>query len=484
VYKENYIHSLQTDLLDLLENHLTPAAIRYGYSDTPLESNIKWRPLILVIGNYSSGKSTLINDFIGAEIQATGQAPTDDSFTVLTFDDSVAVDTNIRVTEQRDGNFLLSNPEFPFEVLKKHGQQFASHFCMKKVNASFLENFAVIDTPGMLDSITQRDRGYDYLQVIGDIAHMADLVLVLFDPHKAGTIREAHISLRDTLPAHTFENRILYVLNRIDECSSLVDLLRVYGTLCWNLSQITGRKDIPPIRLTYSRRAAEQANTLQKGAAEYLRHLNNQREELKNELMQAPQYHLDNLATFLETHSTRLAHLLEALLAYKRNRRSAFIRFLITGFLAGLLVAGAALVLMIQNGLFTDPNMLYLSGGTCGAAFFALWTSFIRKYYLSRFHRRQIRAIDALTALDNQKRKETWHSVKSIVLSYLEKTGGAFPLWMLKQEYAAIKDIASHETREIREALNEINTAKTDKSFGPSAPYQHALYQQTGKEFQ
>ena len=43
------------------------------------------------------------------------------------------------------------------------------------------------------------------------------------------------------------------MLNWIDECSSLNDLLRVYGTLCWNLSQITGRKDIPMIRLTYSR---------------------------------------------------------------------------------------------------------------------------------------------------------------------------------------------------------------------------------------
>ena len=122
MYRENYINSLQSDLLDLMENHLTPAAIRYGYSDTPLENNIKWRPLILVIGNYSSGKSTLINDFIGARIQATGQAPTDDSFTVITYDDSVEVDTDIRVTEQRDGYYLLSNPEFPFESLKKHGQ--------------------------------------------------------------------------------------------------------------------------------------------------------------------------------------------------------------------------------------------------------------------------------------------------------------------------------------------------------------------------
>ena len=482
MYRENYINSLQTDLLDLMENHLTPAALRYGYSDTPLENNIKWRPLILVIGNYSSGKSTLINDFIGAPIQATGQAPTDDSFTVITFDDSVETDTNIRVTEQRDGNYLLSNPEFPFESLKKHGQQFASHFCMKKINASFLRHFAIIDTPGMLDSITKRDRGYDYLQVVGDLAHLADLVLVLFDPHKAGTIREAHISLRDTLPAHTFEHRIFFVLNRIDECASLADLLRVYGTLCWNLSQITGRKDIPPIRLTYSQHAAEQAHTLQKGASEYLDHLNNQREELKTVLMQAPKYHLDNLATFLETHSSRLTHLLEALLAYRRNRRGALVRFLITGFLLSLPVGGGIILLLSTNGLPLTPDLLYLSGGGGSAVFFILWAVFIRQYYLSRFHRRQMKNVDGLTPLENQKRKETWQFVKTMVLDYLKKTGGIFPVWMVKQEYAAIKDIAEHETREVREALNEINTIKSDMPFEPATPYLQSFDPQNRKE--
>ena len=85
---EKYITALRQDLLELVENRLTPVAMKYGYSDSPLETNIKWRPLVLIIGNYSSGKSTLINDFLETEIQATGQAPTDDSFTVLTCDEA------------------------------------------------------------------------------------------------------------------------------------------------------------------------------------------------------------------------------------------------------------------------------------------------------------------------------------------------------------------------------------------------------------
>jgi EH domain-containing protein 1 len=315
MHRDSYIESLRSELLDLVEEHLSPIALRYGYSEVPLESNIKWRPLVLVLGNYSSGKSTLINDFLGMKIQATGQAPTDDSFTVITYGEPDHDPETVQVVETRDGKFLLNDPEYPFETLKRYGQRFAAHFRLKKVNSPFLENLAIIDTPGMLDSITERDRGYDYQEVIGDLAQMADLVLVLFDPHKAGTVRETHTSLRDTLPAKTFEDRVLFVLNRIDECASLIDLLQVYGTLCWNLSQMTGRKDIPPIRLTYSAHAMATPPGELGQDLDYLRYLANQRTELKEAVLQAPRYRLDNLATFVETHGERLSHLLEALVS-------------------------------------------------------------------------------------------------------------------------------------------------------------------------
>src|SRR5690606_26773267 len=220
MFRENYIDSLRVELVEMVADRLTPVALRYGYSEVPLEANIKWRPQVLVLGNYSSGKSTLINELVGGNIQTTGQAPTDDSFTIITYDES-ETPGEVRVVEERDGKVLLNDPEYPFEILKKHGQRFASHFRLKKVNSPFLKHLALIDTPGMLDSVSERDRGYDYQELIGDLALIADLVRVLFDPHKAGTVREAHASLRDTLPKKTFEDRVLFVLNRIDECSSL-----------------------------------------------------------------------------------------------------------------------------------------------------------------------------------------------------------------------------------------------------------------------
>ncbi|MBW1778191.1 MAG: dynamin family protein, partial [Deltaproteobacteria bacterium] len=121
MYRENYINALRSELQEIVRDLLTPVALRYGYSETPLETSIKWRPLVLVMGNYSSGKSALINDFLGADIQTTGQAPTDDSFTVITLDEKEAVDGPVRATEERDGKYLLNDPEFPFESLKRHG---------------------------------------------------------------------------------------------------------------------------------------------------------------------------------------------------------------------------------------------------------------------------------------------------------------------------------------------------------------------------
>ena len=75
MYRDNYITALRTELLEMVSEQLTPVAMRYGYSEVPLETNIKWRPQVLVLGNYSSGKSTLINEFLGTTVQGTGQAP-------------------------------------------------------------------------------------------------------------------------------------------------------------------------------------------------------------------------------------------------------------------------------------------------------------------------------------------------------------------------------------------------------------------------
>lgn len=473
MYRENYINSLRLELVATVEKYLTPVAREYGYSDVPLESTIKWRPMVLILGNYSSGKSTLINEFLGADIQAIGQAPTDDSFTIITHDPMVTDNDPVRVTEERDGKFLLHDPEYPFEILKKHGQRFAAHFRLKKINSPFLTNLALIDTPGMLDSITERDRGYNYQDVIGDLAQLADLVLVLFDPHKAGTVREAHTSLRETISTRTFEDRVLFVLNRIDECSSLSDLLQVYGTLCWNLSQITGRKDIPPIHLTYSSRAAKIPAGGPAGDQSFLYYLENQRKKLKTAVLEAPRYRLDNLATFVETHSERLDHLLEALVSYRAQMRKHSLKYGTIGLLIALAVAGALMLAGPAIGLplsTADPLGLFAGAGLA-VLIFLFWISVPMRFLRSIVHRNHLKNLDNLIPLETQTRRDVWQAIRGLVYKYLQKTRGRFSLNHVRHQYESVHRLYEKGSREIRRALNELSTIRPDDGLPGLQPF-------------
>ncbi len=484
MYEENYINSLRAEIFSMVEKNLSPVAKEYGYSDVALETTIKWRPIVLVLGNYSSGKSTLINEFLGADIQAIGQAPTDDSFTVITWDDTADDPENIRVTEERDGKFLLNDPEYPFEILKKHGQRFAAHFRLKKVNSPFLKNLAIIDTPGMLDSITERDRGYSYQEVIGDIAHLADLVLVLFDPHKAGTVREAHTSLRETIAMRTYEDRVLYILNRIDECSSLSDLLQVYGTLCWNLSQITGRKDIPPIHLTFSSRAAHKAGSRTNESQGFLHYLENQRKKLQEAVLKAPRHRLDNMAAFVETHAERLNHFLEAILSYRKRSRKFRLKFTFLGLLASLAAGAAALFGGLNTGILGGPASPAAAGVSLGAAalFMVFWMMLPMHYIHSAFHKNYLKNIDQLISLETQTRRDSWQAVRDLVYNYLKKTGGRVPLYKVRQQYSQVHKVYQEGTQEIRKGLNELAKIEQDKEAIVEDSSKPLYYYQASRE--
>ena len=468
--RETYIDTLRSELVDMVKDNLSPVAIDYGYSEAPLEANIKWRPMVLVIGNYSSGKSTLINEFLGGTIQTTGQAPTDDSFTVITYDDNVSERNPVHTTEERDGKFLMNDPDYPFESLKRYGQRFAAHFRLKKVNSPFLRNLALIDTPGMHDSISEQDRGYNYQQVIGDLAEIADLILVLFDPHKAGTVQEAHTSLKDTLPAKTFEDRVLFVLNRIDECATLMDLLRVYGTLCWNLSQMTGRKDIPLIRMTYSPNAAQQSIKPSEEQIAYLQFLENQREEIKNAILKAPQYRLDHLATFVEVHSERLSHFLEALIVARKKHILYKTKSVLMGLVSSLAGGGAlALALILAHLIPVDHIVLPSAAGASSVLFFLIWLNSIQKILMRKNLDLTIETVDSLTPLENQTRKDSWNAIKEIVKKYIKRTKNKSSLWDMQSDFAMVQKISEYGAKDIREALNELSTIKNDMSINPKA---------------
>ena len=346
--------------------------------------------------------------------------------------------------------------KYPFEGFRKFGKRFAAHFRLKLLKAENLHNLALIDTPGMLDSVSERDRGYDYQEVVGDLAQIADLILIIFDPHKAGTIREVYQSLRETLPRKSFEDRVMFVLNRIDECAGIDDLLRVYGTLCWNLSQMTGRKDIPAIHITWSDAIY---STRQHGAEhEFMRLLHNQRTTIKDGIFSAPRHRLDNLAGYIELHSERIAMLLTALLAFVQRRRVLGLKCVAFALLPALLVT--LLFYLMLQGVVGDYLTLGImlavialgSGG-------AVWW-FIRKWLVARFHRRLADEPDTLVTLTDQAATDRWEAVREAVQRRLRSATDCRRTH-LKKELKQIKQVRTYSAAEVRKAIAEYENIRT-----------------------
>jgi hypothetical protein len=308
----------------------------------------------------------------------------------------------------------------------------------------------------MLDSISEKDRGYNYQHVVADLAEIADLTLILFDPHKAGTIRETYKSLRETLPASTFENQMVFVLNRIDECTNLTDLLRVYGTLCWNLSQMTGRKDIPMIHLTYSKSA--NSNT----KPDFLDLLGNSREALRQSVFDAPKYRLANLTSFVETHGDRLTHMLEGYLSYLKDRRQRILKNISLGSFISILLS-LLIGLSLSQGLFSDPveeNMSYLFAGSSFLVMMLLWIFVFTRLSLNVHKRTTLNKLDQLTKLGNQHREDTWLRIKPHVQSLIDSSERHEPIRKVSRDMKSLKKISETISKDARAALVELENLK------------------------
>jgi GTPase SAR1 family protein len=406
----------------LLRSKMTPIYKRYGVSMQDVLTPLMWKPLVLVIGNYSSGKSTFINELLDMPVQRTGQAPTDDCFTILT---SPKEGEN---EEEIPGGTIVHDERLPFAPLVPFGERLFSHLRMKKVKSPVLENFAIIDTPGMLDSVTEKDRGYDYLGVVGELARLADLIILMFDPHKAGTIKETYQAIRSTLPGSTGEDRVLYVMNRIDECDNVPDLVRSYGTLCWNLSQMTGRKDIPRVFLTF---AAREGDVPPQGVESWI----SERDELKRAVETAPTMRINHVFQEAERGVRELDLQAEALAALKTGFGVKVQKTLKFGLLVSLLVfwfgdlllklaAGfpeKTLIGSLFSGAFDDRVLVFPSL----AALLVLGVTgiVISSFIFPRFKKKTLEDLDNLIPFETAYKRDLWRRVRDRVSTCIEEEG-------------------------------------------------------------
>jgi hypothetical protein len=276
-----------------LYDELEPIASRFEFERAPRPAETKGAPLVLILGNHSSGKSTFVNWLLGEEVQKTGLAPIDDGFTII---------GHGKAPDEKDGAAIVSNPDLPYGDLERFGPQLVSHLKLKLRPAPLLEALSLVDSPGMIDAADGSvGRGYDFVAATRWFAERADVVLLMFDPDKPGTTGETLKVLNQALEG--LEHKLQIVLNKVDRFGDIRDFARTYGALCWNLSKAIPRKDLPHIHNIYvpvPGRDEPAKNGLPLAA------FDKARDEVVDEIKRAPSRRVDNVVSRLYEHARRL----------------------------------------------------------------------------------------------------------------------------------------------------------------------------------
>ena len=273
---------------------LEPIAKRYFFERPPPPSEVNGMPMVLFLGNHSSGKSSFINHLLGDRFQRTGIAPVDDGFTIIMYGEEDG---------ERDGSAVVTNPELGWEELKNFGDALVSRLRLRTHQNRQLRKIALIDSPGMIDAgDSATDRGYDFPRVVRWFADRADVILFMFDPDKPGTTGETVKVLKESLDG--LEHKLLLVFNKVDRFERMRDFARAYGALCWNLARAySPAKDLPHIYNTYL--PVDEDQTLNASTLP-LDDFDRAREEVLAEVRRAPQRRLDNVVSRLYRYSRRL----------------------------------------------------------------------------------------------------------------------------------------------------------------------------------
>ncbi|KAL6010302.1 EH domain-containing protein 1 [Asimina triloba] len=259
------VTSIIDGLKKLYIEKLKPLEVGYRFNDfvSPLLTNSDFdaKPMVMLLGQYSTGKTTFIKHLLksgypGAHI---GPEPTTDRFVVvMVCEDSSSnillehvlmmkgLSASLSGPDERSipGNTVAVQADMPYSGLTTFGTAFLSKFQCSQMphprlifiaRMKLLEQITFVDTPGVLSGEKQRtQRSYDFTGVTSWFAAKCDLILLLFDPHKLD-ISDEFRRVIGSLRGH--DDKIRVVLNKADQVDTQ-QLMRVYGALMWSLGKV------------------------------------------------------------------------------------------------------------------------------------------------------------------------------------------------------------------------------------------------------
>uniref|UniRef100_A0A7S0BCJ9 Dynamin-type G domain-containing protein n=1 Tax=Pyrodinium bahamense TaxID=73915 RepID=A0A7S0BCJ9_9DINO len=192
------------------------------------EHDFDCAPMVLLLGQYSTGKTTFIRHLIESDYpgQQIGPEPTTDRFVIVCHGEEV---------QKVQGNALVYDQSLPFTPLSAFGNGFLCRLECARLPCPILEGVTFIDTPGVLSGEKQRlKRGYDFEEVIGWFVEQSAMIILFFDAHKLDISDEFKRCINALTGSF---QRVQILLNKADRMTTQ-QLMRVHGALMWALGKI------------------------------------------------------------------------------------------------------------------------------------------------------------------------------------------------------------------------------------------------------
>ncbi|XP_074485246.1 sarcalumenin isoform X2 [Sebastes fasciatus] len=229
-------------LLNIYHTTIRPMEQAYKYNELRqhevTDGEITSKPMILFLGPWSVGKSSMINYLLGLhgtpQELYTGAEPTTSEYTVVMHGEKF---------RSVEGIVMAADSSRSFSPLEKFGQGFLEKLVGIEMPHKLLERVTFVDTPGIIENRKQQERGYPYNDVCQWFIDRADLIFQVFDPTKLDVGGELEMLFKQMKGR---ESQIRLILNKADSLTTQ-DLMRVYGALFWSMAPLINVTEPPRV---------------------------------------------------------------------------------------------------------------------------------------------------------------------------------------------------------------------------------------------